>query len=345
MQVKDILNQQVTVIKAIYDENYNAHTSIGNVLFNLCPRWKEHITNLRNILNTQGDTTYKKAKIHTPAWFPHGTVFGGTRDDNMASYTNIIAIDIDVKPGENDTLDVEWLRREMYKQPYVFAALKSLSGKGIYILVYVKDHNHTKEYYRYFYNMLLHKYNVKIDMSATNIARKRFIAWEKDMDKWIKPMDTDITPWSLYISDEVNKLFKDKPIPQHNVRRHTSHNLFNTDFTRERTKEAITKAITLGQLSVDYFTGKSEASMVNVWWHIGNEIKYFFGDVEGEQLFVQFSQNTSKYNDDYSTIKSQYERCDADKAIDGKYTKTEDELHSKWQGIAKHLLGERWWFK
>lgn len=345
MKVQDILNQQVTVMKTASDISSYAKTSIGNILFNLCPTWKEHITTLRNILTEEGKEAYKKAKPNTPVWFPHGVVEGGTGDNNMVLFTNLIALDVDVKPGENDNIDIESFRKEMFNQPYVVAALKSLSGNGIYILVYVKDHTHNKDYYRYFNSMLGHKYGIVLDMSATNLARKRFISWEEDMVKWIKPMDTDITPWSLYISEEVDDLFKDTPIPQHNVRRHTSHNLFNTDFTRERTKEAITKAITLGQLSVDYFTGKSEASMVNVWWHIGNEIKYFFDDVEGEQLFVQFSQNTSKYNDDYSTIKSQYERCDADKAIDGKYTKTEDELHSKWQGIAKRLLGERWWLK
>lgn len=346
--VEDILNQRVTIVSSL-----NAHglkegawcTNSSLISILLTDKFKDRIDEYRKLKTIDPVKAHQYKTDSIPAWMVSGTFpYFRLHNNDIVTYNNLIALDIDAKDGDNETI-IDNVRKDIFSKPYVVAVLKSLGGKGIYVLVYVEDPKHTEGYYSYLADLYEQQYNIKVDRNAMNIARKRCVSYEDDITKWIKPNDMIIKPWRLY-DDIVEGMIDNKPPQQYipdRIKLQTT--LFDNNFVTERTKEAIIKSITIGGLSVDYFNKKQNNSALNVWWHIGNEIKYFFGDVEGEQLFYQFSTNTSQYNDDQRVISKQFESCDADKAIDGKYTKTEDDLHSKWQGIAKNLLGIRWWKK
>lgn len=339
MKVEEILQRKVSLARSLYKKAVHVEVTIETILFDICERWKYKVLDAREAYDKYGKEAYTKKKVQFPVWFPHGVTGEDDKDENMVSFSNIIALDIDVDCEKNINvgLDMEDLRTKLMQYPSVFAALKSSSGKGIYVLVAVEDYTHTRGYYEWWKGILLDKYNAVLDMSGTNYARKRFISWEEDMEKWIKPMDAEIIPWKLYLK-EVTNMFKPTEVKATTIRRHTQTDLFGEDFQLERTRNAIRALINAG-LSSDDFNHSGDGAYGH-WWWIGNNIKYFFDNAEGEMLFVKFSQNSSTYHDNIETCLKCFRNCDGSKALFGG---SEDDLHRKWQGMAKNKLGVGWW--
>ena len=67
------------------------------------------------------------------------------------------------------------------------------------------------------------------------------------------------------------------------------------------------------------------------WFHTGCELANFN---DGYEMFVKMSQN-GKWQDDIKTINKKWNDCKA--------TGIDDNLHTKWQGMAKRQFGCNWW--
>lgn len=324
MLVKDILDKPVSVFTSTDTSNPPKNLPLGIVLNNLADMWKDYIIDIRKYIESGNDVEYKKKKKRVPCWLVHGTCNGRATDNQMSTFNNIIALDIDVKDGENDTIDIDTIRRDLFDKPYTVAALRSLSGRGLYILVAVEDHTLNKGYYTYFNKMLKKKYGINLDMKATNPARKRILSWEEDLNKWIKPLDYDITPWRLYVDDEVDALFQDHPIQQHEVRRNTQATLFGADETYKRTHLAIKTLLDKGYTTNSY----------HQWYWIARLLANY---EDGRTLFDKLCSNWG--SQDAKIIEQTWKSAEKDPLS------ITDEIHKEWQGIAKVRLGARWWDK
>lgn len=333
MKVKDIKQQQVTFIPTANNYKGQKIVTIDEILHQICPAWAKRIESLRAIRKEQGEKVYRERKVGYPVWIPGGTFpYRDCHDNKILTHTNLIALDIDVKEGENDNVDIDQIRKSLFDYPWTFAVLKSIGGTGIFAIVLVEDHTKIKEYFKYFETFLKRKYDVKLDMTATNLSRKRFISYDKDMYQWIKPEDAEITPWKLYAQDEPEE---QKTSILNVVRRNPERlSLFNDDDRMNDTKKAMDLLINRYRFSIDNYNGDRE-SKYHTWWHVGNDIKAIFGDA-GEELFVTFSKNSSSYSDDDAAIRKAFKNCDASQAHSDK------DIHKHWQGMAKRIAGLNW---
>ena len=326
MKVEDILNQRVTFCSNSVSYNNQISPTIKQI-FDSMEKYKTQIETARNILKEktfEEYTAYKQSNI--PIWTPSG-LFPPFKlyDNSIISYTNIIALDIDVKNSgkhvENIHINnLEDIRQDLFSKPYVLAVLTSCSGNGLYALIYVEDGKKTKQYIRYFGELLKQKYDIDLDTKACNLCRKRIFSWEENLYDWIKPMDYDVTPWKLY-KDELDDLLESTPyiptllFPTQNI---------SDDTSMERTRKAIWALLNNGFNADDY----------GYWYHCGCDFANFS---DGKQMWDKLCSNYGKQRDKYVDIN--WKNCLK------KPTPINDDLHRKWQGMAKNRLGIDWFKK
>ena len=240
-------------------------------------------------------------------------MFGGKwelwhiHDEEIVEKTNLIVIDVDKK---DNTVDLDKLRQKIFDLPYVFAVFKSASGKGLKAIVLVEDGYKCEEYYDYLIDLWKYKFDVVIDRQAKNIGRKCFVFIDDDM--LIKDDDIDIKPWKLVKVE----------LPVKETKKIDLFNKTDNDYMIERTHNAIVAVINDGYYADSY----------GAWYHLACELSNFS---DGLDLFKQASHNHPKHNDKDSDITKKYNNA--------KPTGITDELHRKWQGLAKNRLGNKWW--
>ena len=328
MKANELLNRYVTVLKTgtgwqCMSDNTVTYTQMDvplvYVLKDIAEMQKEYINKIQSI-EDHGEYTIAKGLL--PCYIPSGTYkWQDVSDDGLVKFSGIMSIDIDAK--DND-VDLDSIRKQIYELPYVLAVLKSVSGKGIYALVYVKDYQLIPKYYKYIAKLWQKKYGLNADAAAKNIARKRFVSYDDETDKWIKT-DEEVTVWNLYEEDEVieepnNSVFDN----QFNAFRNES------SFAEKYARKAIWKLLDDG-FSIDDFSGTNKYS---TWYYIACDFKYFN---DGEQMFMKFSSNSRNYNDSYNVIKKKWNNADTSKV--DTYINT----CIKWCGICKNRFGSHWY--
>lgn len=319
MKVRDILNQKHTMLYTISGyTNNNCYKQIDEKLYSLIvtiPNMiKDKIFKLRELGYDTDD--YKREKKHYPNWVVSGTYpFKEINDNSTIEWSNIISIDID--KHDNKDIDLDNIRQKIFDLPYVFAVLKSISGLGLYALVLVEDGHYTKEYYKYLAKLWNQKYGLEIDTQCDNISRKRFIGYDENVIQWIKQDNIDIVPWKLkWIEKEHEK-------PKQTC-------LFNESKDDNLVRKAIWKLLNNGY-SIDNMN-TSSTTRYGTWYHIACDFHHFD---DGYDMFVKFSQNSSKYHDSLKNIEKKYNN--------GKIENTLDDVSKKWCGICKKIYGIKWW--
>lgn len=326
MKVKYILKTKHTTLQSV--DGYNKYTdgtssytqvdlTLSYILIQLSDMYKEQIKHLRQIEDEQKQ---KQEKTNFPCWFTGGTFpLNKTRDDNIISYSNIIAIDIDYK--DNVDIDLDKVKFDIFNLPYVFYVSKSIRGKGIYALIYVEDGKHTIEYYNYIVKLWKQKFNVNIDAMCKNIGRKRFISY--DDDYLLKDDDTDIKPWKLFdIVSVTNNTANTPSLFEYRPPTHIND-------THKFTHKAIWHMLNNGY-SIDNMQAKTPYS---AWFYVACEFARFD---DGFDMFYKFSTNSSKYKDTITDIKKKYDSADVNKVSD-------EDVAKKWQGLCKNTYGKDWW--
>lgn len=317
MKVIDILKQKHTVLANV--SGWLEHQSLKDwpqmdvplyhILTSLSNMFKYRIDELRS--SKYHSDEYNSIKGTLPVWFVGGTFpFMHTEDKDIVSYSNILCIDIDAQEIDRDAI---------MELPYVFAVLRSSGGRGYYVLILVEDGKYTKEYYSYLAKLFNKKFNVNVDEFCSNIGRKRILSYDDDILNYIKPFDMDIVPWKLrdiYKPVEEKKestLITYKPSQQ---------------ATAGLTSKAIWKLLDNGYSIDDMHVLLPYAA----WYHVACEFKHFD---DGEDMFIRFSQNSSKYHDSLDKIKNKYKEAKTELSI--------DEVTRKWCGICKNRFGCQWW--
>lgn len=318
MKTIDILNKKHTLLYTAngYTKGQYVQTveTLHHLLIDIPNVLKDKIFELRKL--GYGTDAYREAKKTFPNWIVSGTYpIRQINDNSTVEWSNIIAIDID--KHDNETIDLDNIRKQIFELPYVFAIPKSISGLGYYALVLVEEGQYTKEYYKYIAKLWNQKFGLNIDTQCNNISRKRFIGYDEDIDKWIKSDDTDIKEWKLkYIE-------RQEPIKRPTMMQLSKYNN-STDFARKAIWKLLNNGYSLDNMSVQYPYG--------AWYHIACEFHHFD---DGLDMFIKFSQNSSKYNDKVVDITKKYNNA----KIESDY----NDVAQKWCGICKHIFGSDWW--
>lgn len=317
MKTIDILNKQHTLLYTASGYTNGQYKQITETLHHLLieipDMIKDKIFDLRRL--GYGTDAYKEQKKLYPNWIVSGTYpFKQINDNSTVEWSNIIAIDID--KSDNEKIDLEAIRKQIFELPYVFAVLKSISGLGLYALVLVEDGRYTKEYYKYISKLWNQKYGLSIDTQCNNISRKRFIGYDEDALKWIKPDETEITEWKL-------KYIEPKEQPKKQSILH-SNRASDNSLIRKAIWKLLYRGYSIDNMSVQYHYG--------TWYHIACDFHHF---EDGLEMFIKFSQNSSKYNDSLHDITKKYNN--------GRIENQIEDVGKKWCGIAKNILGKEWW--
>lgn len=327
MKVIDILNKKHTILSSV--DGIYEHQGLVNItqtildmktiLFVLGKRYSNKINELRKMeYHSKQQQLFKK---EFPCWFVGGTFpFNKTEDKDIVTYSNILAIDID--KVDNANIDLTNIRKYLFELPYVFAILKSITGMGYYALILVEDGKYTKEYYEYLALLWHNKFGINIDEKCTNIGRKRFLSYEEDIKDWIKSDDIDIKPWKLKAIKKEEMPVQTSLFMSYNPKQYISD-----DFVQN----AIWKLLNDGY-SIEDFLIKDQKNAYSVWYHIACDFHHF---EDGLKMFIQFSNNSSKYNDDINVITKKYNN--------GKKEKSYEDVAKKWCGICKRKYGKDWW--
>lgn len=315
MKTIDILYKKCTMLCGVtgYDNSGNYIQTIHTVydlIITIPEMLKEKIMQLRSLgYHTEA---YDKAKPRFPNWIVSGTYPLRRIDDKSTiEWSNIISIDIDKK--DNADKDLELIRKKIFELPYVFAVLKSISGEGLYALILVEEGQYTKEYYKYIVNLWMNMFNIIIDGQCNNISRRRFIGYDEDVKKWIKPDDIDIVPWKVKY---IEPIIETKQVKRVNTN--------NNEFVRKAIWKLLNNGYSIDNMNV--------TAPYGVWYHIACDFHHFD---DGEDMFIKFSQNSSKYNDKLSDIRKKYNN--------GKIECSIENVSKKWCGICKHIYGSNWW--
>lgn len=329
MQFNQILSKQVTVIKTAngYENNDWGHGSpvgmiipLKHVLYDMQELLKEKVKNVRSL------PYHSKEQYDAKQLMPRYYICG-VFDLNeykvgrfpIHDYPNVpsdlMTIDIDEK--DNPNIDIWKIREEIFKLPYVFCCLKSISGHGFYCIIPIEDTHYTKEYYHYILRLWKQKYNINIDDNADTIIRARIVSYDEDIDKWVK--NEDIQVWNLkYIErkEEIAVKQQEKTYPKYE--RKTDGLDWNAI-----TNKAMELLINDGYTVNNYYG----------WYHLGCELSNF---ENGYELFHKASMNYDNNQKDAAIMK-RWKGC--------KPTGIDSSLIQKWCGMAKNKYGEKWFKK
>lgn len=310
MKVKDIKNVRFTVLSSLigYDGQHELNMT---ELFDMISRWKDKNTRLREVKDKE---KRDKMKRDFPCWTPGG-IFkrGSVTDKDIQSYSNVLAIDIDGK--DNEGVNMEELKKQLFELPYVFLTSKSISGNGIYALMLVEDGHNNEDHFRAVERLWKKMFGVVVDEKCKNIGRKRCISYDENL--MIKDDDVDILPFKPRRSITVTPT--PTPIPV-NYRKYALKS--DPDKDKERTHKAMWKLLENGFNAKDY----------GYWYHVGCDFAAF---EDGESMFNKLCDNYS-INQDPKTKRDTWNECLKHPSP------INEDMHRKWQGMVKNQLGGNW---
>ena len=316
---KDILSTYVGLLKTQsgYDTNGNPvcmNVPLKYILYDvplMNKDWLDYVVSLPYHSKEQ-----EKAKSKTPRYYISGmfdmTEFNYGRfpiHDYPIKGSNLMTIDIDAK--DNPDIDIWKIREEIFKLPYVFSCLKSVSGKGFYCIIPIEDTKYTKEYYNYIIRLWKQKYNITVDDNAASLIRARIISYNEDIDNWLKE---EVEVWNIKYTEPIKK--------EESAKKEEHYSKYNNTDTTDwnyLTEKAMELVINDGYYVKGY----------NAWYHLACELKTF----DRYDLFIKASNNVD-YNDSIDKIKKKWDNAEP--------VNIDNDLIRKWCGMARNRIGKDW---
>lgn len=221
----------------------------------------------------------RRLKSFIPTWMPSGIFeYKNVSDNGIVTKSNILAIDIDLKDNRHIT-DFNIIKEKIFKLPYVFMIMNSISGVGFYVLILVKDMDKMNCYFKSLEMMFRQEYDIKID-SCYNIGRKRVLSYDDDI--MLKPIDTDIKEYSVEYKEpkavdkvDIGLIDYRQPVRMYNGNDIDEENEFRLK---------VETMIELGYDTGEHWKG---------WGSLGRAFKPF---INGKELFRMLSERMSGYN-------------------------------------------------
>ena len=265
---------------------------IRRVFTDYMPACKDVIVELRSISGIDEDDKHKKQQAFKLANLPAATFscLCGYGKANVVSRINLIVLDID--PGENEKLrDAEVLnnyKREIFKLPYVYAVLKSASGKGIFAVIPIEntDDESFLGYFKALEQEFIERFGLRLDSACKNVNRLRYLTY--DEEPLIKE-NTEIEYYDkLWIEPVVEP--ERKPVE---INFHSGDDLVNDS---KFVYQTVTALLNAGLTADDYKK-----------WLVQGFMLAAFGEM-GRFLFDTLSMNSSNYSGQ-SDVNKQFNIC------------------------------------
>lgn len=136
-------------------------------------RWQDKVLKVRTAKTEESKDALKKN-------LPNVTISGifTTREDaTIQTHSGYIAVDMDAKHGLED---ITGTREKLSKDPYVYSAFISTSGRGLCVLVKVDPKAH-REAYMWLSSYFQKKYDIHTDPTCKNLARIRYASYDPDV--------------------------------------------------------------------------------------------------------------------------------------------------------------------
>jgi len=140
--------------------------------------YKDLVTECRKALNDNDKALYVALKSKLPAVTFCGE-FEGRKVSDLLVYNNIMVIDIDALPANNN---IDSTKRILSKDQYILSIWKSPSGRGLKCLIRIdSDCEKHKLIFNSLQKYFLEKYNIEIDASGKDISRLCFTSWDEEI--------------------------------------------------------------------------------------------------------------------------------------------------------------------
>ena len=196
---KEISEMEISVYKNILDHIPTSKTTIKQLMSNIknshgynTPNGYINISTIRDIYNKYGHKSpeYKRIKSLIPCVTPSG-LFKYANNESLISPTNLLVLDIDDLYNK----DINQLKRDIFKLPYVYSVCESLSGNGLWVIIPISPDKDRVKIFNHINREFKLKY-ITIDQ-LKDIARLRIIS---------------IDPYALVKDDNEDILIYDKEL-------------------------------------------------------------------------------------------------------------------------------------
>lgn len=229
-------------------------------------KWQDHVLSVR-IAKTEEEK--KKIKVKSPLYRVSGS-FSGQKDTDLRKHSGFIAMDLD------DIENPNTVKKLIEKDPYVYAAFISISGKGLCLLFRIDGSRHADAFdglSKYLYET----YSIICDPSCRNVSRARYVSYDPNI-----------------LINEDAQVFK-KYLPKPKKQKQPDKVVFvNSDF------DQIVKSI--------YDRGLNLCEDYGEWLRICYALVSEYGKSQtGKDHFDTLSRNSSKYNK--QDCEKQYDVC------------------------------------
>lgn len=305
MKAYDILTSTYcTILSSGIGYARQGQASLYDILTRKSDVYKQRVEALRNL--GYGSEAYKERKKYFPCFMPTG-VFKDhdVHDSAIITYSNVISIDID--KSDNPDVNFDILKTEIFKLPYVLSVSESISGQGLFALVYVENGEFTKSYCQKIEYIWNNKFNIKVDGQCKNLARKRFLSYDENI---LVKNNEEISPWTLKMQKpiQIDPIFE---LP-------TIKRPYSNEFDYENLLPiVIHKLINAGFSVSDY----------NSWIR---QIFYLKAFANGYDMFLEISKNSSNFKSEDDVAKQWNKINNAN---------SKDEGYKYYFGTAKRILG------
>ena len=259
---------EISIFENIFQSKDGGVTSIDEFLNSVkFGKWEE-ITKKINSIQDKEQRQKEKKKV------PYVTVsglFNHRKDSEIIQHSGFICIDVD------NLDDVQGTIEKVTKDHFVYSCFKSISGKGIAIIIKIDPKKHLESFLgleSYFIN----KYQINIDRSCKDSSRARFASFDPNL--YINP---DAKVFKKYIP-------KSKKIPKNKL-----------------------PNVIIGNNDIDHILEQISSNSIDItnsqydlWLQIGFAISEEFGEM-GRSYFHAISYNSDKY--DHKRCDKQYDHC------------------------------------
>lgn len=301
MTTKELLKTKISYYSNVKYSNSYKDITLYDWITYYSIKYKPVIDKVRELYDTHKALGKQMKADNLPVVTITGVFHEYRRIDLVSHINPILLIDID----RDDNLDIEdWdeLKKKVASLPYVFLTSYSVSGKGIYCLVYFDE----KLDHRLVFNALYEDFKqmgIIIDKCCKDITRTRFVSYDDNM------------------------LIRQNEVQQYNK---TLDNYINQNYVQLGTLRAEDDFIVA---SIYYLIKECNyrADDYYDWLKDGFRLATF-GEA-GHALFRLLSMKSSNYNEQY--MEEKFKEC-------ARTTKYSKDCLVYYFGVLKKKLGPNW---
>jgi hypothetical protein len=269
---KSVLDVEVSLFSSCKDTNPTKVNLLHLLQSNV---YKEKVEALRQIENPE---RRDEAKKMLPGFTPSG-LFSKREASSLISHSGLIGIDIDYKENLHISNFLE-LKEQISKLPTVAYCGLSVSGKGFWCLVPIKDPEKHREHF-----LALEKafefHEITVDAACKDVSRLRFCSYDPD----------------AYFNHSAKIFFKTPTLSTPPTLTALPNYILEIQKEEEKVIQCIQQ---IERKGVDI------TSTYRAWFEIACSLANTFGE-HGRELFHRISRNYSKY--DYTETDRKFTSC------------------------------------